>query len=90
MKKVLKNLDTIMMNNCVDCDSKIRIDYLMNNPHSAYATDLLEQAGVIVQPRRRKRRIARLLIEQAPKRNKPTDIEYQLLEFERRNITNHA
>ena len=90
MKKIVQNLDTIMMNSCVDCDYKIRIDYLMNNPHGAYATDLLEQAGVTVQPRRRKRRIARLLIEQAPKRNKPTDIEYQLLEFERRNITSQA
>lgn len=76
MKKVLKNLDSIMLSCKVDSDSKNTITNLMDSK-SIYTTRTLARVGVKVQPRRRKRRIARLMIEQAPK-----DIELMLLEFQ--------
>ena len=81
MKKVLKNLDSIMLSCKVDSDSKNTITNLMDSK-SIYTTRTLARVGVKVQPRRRKRRIARLMIELAPKHSELSDIEYQLLEFQ--------
>lgn len=81
MKKVLKNLDSIMLSRKVDSDSKNTITNLMDSK-SIFTRRTLAKVGVTIQPRRRKRRIARLMIELAPKHLKLTDIEYQLLEFQ--------
>lgn len=77
MKKIVQNLDSIMLSQKVDSKSKDTIRYIVLNPNGAYATRALSKVGVTVQSRRRKRRIARLMIEQAPK-----DIELMLLEFQ--------
>lgn len=77
MKKIVQNLDSIMLSQKVDSESKDSIRYIVLNPHGAYATRALSKAGVKVQSKRRSRRIARLMIEQAPK-----DIELMLLEFQ--------
>ena len=66
MKKVLKNLDSIMLSRKVDSDSKNTITNLMDSK-SIFTTRTLARVGVKVQPKRRKRRIARLMIELAPK-----------------------
>jgi hypothetical protein len=81
MKKVLKNLNSIMLSRKVDSDSKNKISNLMDSK-SIFTRRTLAKAGVTIQPRRRRRRIARLMIELAPKHSSLSDIEYQLLEFQ--------
>ena len=81
MKKIVQNLDSIMLSQKVDSDSKNTITNLMDSK-SIFTTRILARVGVKVQPKRRKRRIARLMIELAPKHSELTDIEYQLLEFQ--------
>lgn len=81
MKKVLKNLNSIMLDRKVDSDAKNRIEHMLDSK-SIFTTSTLAKAGVTIQPKRRKRRIARLMIELAPKHLELSDIEYQLLEFQ--------
>lgn len=81
MKKVLKNLDSIMLSRHVDSEAKNKIQHMVDSK-SIFTRRTLAKVGVTIQPRRRKRRIARLMIELAPKHLELTDIEYQLLEFQ--------